>query len=188
MKEKTILMTATDIRRVISRLASRIIADHPRNDEIILLGIRTRGVPLAERLARKMAESHGVHVPVGALDITFYRDDLSRIAPHPIVKKTDLPLDITDRTVILVDDVLYTGRTIRAALDHLMDYGRPQRVRLVVLVDRGHRELPICPDYVGKTITTEKGDIVHVMLAESDGVDQVVLVRQGEKHGFIGER
>ena len=178
VNEKATLMTAADIRRAIARLASRIIADHPRNDEIVLLGIRTRGVPLAERLARQMAESYGVRVPVGALDITFYRDDLSRVAPHPIVKKTDLPLDITDRTVILVDDVLYTGRTIRAALDHLMDYGRPQQVRLVVLVDRGHRELPICADYVGKTIPTEKNDIVQVMLAESDGVDRVVLVRK----------
>lgn len=169
-------MTAAEMRRAIARLAARIRADHPQGDEIILLGIRTRGVPLAERVAATLARSSGIRCPVGALDITFYRDDLSRIAAHPVVNKTELPLDITDRTVILVDDVLYTGRTIRAALDHLMDYGRPQRVRLAVLVDRGHRELPIHADYVGKRVATDKSDIVKVLLAESDGVDEVVLV------------
>jgi len=175
VKEIT-LMTAAEMRRAIARLAARIRADHPQGDEIILLGIRTRGVPLAERVAATLARSSGIRCPVGALDITFYRDDLSRIAAHPVVNKTELPLDITDRTVILVDDVLYTGRTIRAALDHLMDYGRPQRVRLAVLVDRGHRELPIHADYVGKRVATDKSDIVKVLLAESDGVDEVVLV------------
>ncbi|MCX7751904.1 MAG: bifunctional pyr operon transcriptional regulator/uracil phosphoribosyltransferase PyrR [Blastocatellia bacterium] len=177
-REKALLMTADEIERVLEQLAAEIAASEPATDKLMLVGIRTRGVPLARRLAEILRQRYARDLPVGTLDITFYRDDLSRIAPNPVVKTSELPRDITGRVIILVDDVLYTGRTIRAALDHLMDYGRPDRVRLAVLVDRGHRELPIQADFVGRVIPTERNEIIKVMLREVDGEDRVLLLER----------
>ncbi|MBI3323354.1 MAG: bifunctional pyr operon transcriptional regulator/uracil phosphoribosyltransferase PyrR, partial [Candidatus Omnitrophica bacterium] len=139
------------------------------------VGIRSRGEFLARRLAQLLGEMAGVSVPVGALDITLYRDDFGTASAAPVVRATEIPFDVTGRRVVVVDDVLYTGRTVRAAMDALVDLGRPESVELVALVDRGHRELPIRPDYVGKNLPTSKGQLVHVRLAESDGVDEVVI-------------
>jgi pyrimidine operon attenuation protein/uracil phosphoribosyltransferase len=179
-REKALVMTAEEIERALERMAAEIAASEPATDTVMLVGIRTRGVPLAHRLAEILRRRYARDLPVGVLDITFYRDDLSRIAPNPVVRTSVLPRDITGRVIVLVDDVLYTGRTIRAALDHLMDYGRPDRVRLAVLVDRGHRELPIHADFVGRVIPTERTEIIKVMLREVDGEDRVLLL---EKEG-----
>jgi pyrimidine operon attenuation protein/uracil phosphoribosyltransferase len=175
-REKARLMTAADINRVMARLASQIVENNPDLSNVLLVGIRRRGVPLAERLAIKIQEMDKVAVATGALDITLYRDDLSTVAEQPVVNKTELPADITGRTIILVDDVLYTGRTVRAALDELIDFGRPRRVQLAVLVDRGHRELPIQADYVGKMVTTTDTEIIKVMLPEFDETEEVIVV------------
>ena len=172
------IMSSADIGRVMARLASQVVESNPDLDNVLLVGIRRRGVPLAERLAAKIAELNGVTVATGALDITLYRDDLSTVGDRPIVNKTELPADVTGRTIILVDDVLYTGRTVRAALDELIDFGRPRRVQLAVLVDRGHRELPIQADYIGKTVTTTEEEIVKVMLPEFDEEEQVIVVER----------
>ncbi|RMG51783.1 MAG: bifunctional pyr operon transcriptional regulator/uracil phosphoribosyltransferase PyrR [Acidobacteria bacterium] len=177
-REKAKIMDAASIKRVLSRLASEIVERNKGTDDLLLVGIHRRGVPLAKRLAERIDLLEGVTVPVGALDITLYRDDLSTIAPHPVVSKTEFPIDITDHNLILVDDVLYTGRTVRAALDHIMDYGRPRRVQLAVLVDRGHRELPIQADYVGKFVPTKDSEIIKVMVKEIDGVDEVLIVER----------
>jgi pyrimidine operon attenuation protein / uracil phosphoribosyltransferase len=176
--DKARLMTGDDINRVIARMASQIVENNPDLGNVLLVGIRRRGVPLAERLAARIQEIERVTVATGALDITLYRDDLSTVADRPVVNKTDLPSDITGRTIILVDDVLYTGRTVRAALDELIDFGRPRRVQLAVLVDRGHRELPIQADYVGKAVATTDAEIVKVMLPEYDGQEEVLVVEQ----------
>jgi len=176
--EKAMVMSSADIGRVMARLASQVVESNPDLDNVLLVGIRRRGVPLAERLAAKIAELNGVTVATGALDITLYRDDLSTVGDRPIVNKTELPADVTGRTIILVDDVLYTGRTVRAALDELIDFGRPRRVQLAVLVDRGHRELPIQADYIGKTVTTTEEEIVKVMLPEFDEEEQVIVVER----------
>ncbi len=175
-KEKYVLMTAGDMNRVLTRMASQVVENNPDLSDVLLVGIRRRGVPLAERIAAKIKEVDGVTVATGALDITLYRDDLSTVGDRPVVNKTEIPADITARTIILVDDVLYTGRTIRAALDELIDFGRPRRVQLAVLVDRGWRELPIQADYVGKTVTTTADEIIKVMLPEYDEIEQVVVV------------
>ena len=148
---------------------------------LVLVGIQRRGVPLAERIATAIEEHEGAALPVGALDITFYRDDLSLIAQQPIVKGTTIPVDLNDRTVVLVDDVLYTGRTIRAAMDALVDFGRPRAIRLAVLVDRGHRELPIRADFVGKNVPTARREAVRVLLRETDGEDRVVIAQAGQE-------
>ena len=169
------VLDADAIRRAITRIAHEIVEHHRGTAQLALVGIRTRGAVLAERLAQAIAQIDGVEVPVGALDITLYRDDLTAIGPNPIVHQTELPFELTDQRIILVDDVLYTGRTIRAALDALIDYGRPGVIQLAVLVDRGHRELPIRPDYVGKNLPTAPEEVVLVRLAETDGVDEVVL-------------
>jgi pyrimidine operon attenuation protein / uracil phosphoribosyltransferase len=171
------IMTADEIRRATIRIAHEIVEKQAGTDGLALIGIQRRGVPLARRIARSIAENEGVEVPVGALDITFYRDDLSLIAQQPVVKGTDLPFDLNDRTVVLVDDVLYTGRTIRAAMDALVDFGRPQAIRLAVLVDRGHRELPIRADHVGKNVPTSREEVVRVHLEEIDRVDGVDIER-----------
>ena len=175
-KEKYVLMTAGDMNRVLTRMASQVVENNPDLSDVLLVGIRRRGVPLAERIAAKIKEVDGVTVATGALDITLYRDDLSTVGDRPVVNKTEIPADITARTIILVDDVLYTGRTIRAALDELIDFGRPRRVQLAVLVDRGWRELPIQADYVGKTVTTTADEIIKVMLPEYDEIEQVIVV------------
>jgi pyrimidine operon attenuation protein/uracil phosphoribosyltransferase len=174
--EKERLMSAGDMDRVLMRMASQIVENNPDLSDVVLVGIRRRGVPLASRLAAKILEMDGVTVTTGALDITLYRDDLSTVGDRPVVNRTELPGNVTGKTIVLVDDVLYTGRTVRAALDELIDFGRPRRVQLAVLVDRGWRELPIQADYVGKTISTTEREIVKVMLPEFDETEQVVLV------------
>lgn len=170
-------MTADEIRRATIRLSHEIVEKQAGTDGLLLIGIQRRGVPLARRIAASIAEHEGVDVPVGALDITFYRDDLSMVAQQPVVKGTELPVGIDGKTIILVDDVLYTGRTIRAAMDALVDFGRPQAIRLAVLVDRGHRELPIRADHVGKNVPTSREELVKVRLEETDGTDEVEIER-----------
>ena len=176
MAERRIL-DADDVRRAMTRIAHEIVERNGGVDDLVLVGIRSRGVPIARRLARLVEQHEGAPVPVGSLDITYYRDDLTRIAHAPIVQRTDLEADVAGRTVVLVDDVLYTGRTVRAALDALTDHGRPRAVRLAVLIDRGHRELPIRPDFVGKNLPTAVDEIVHVRLVETDDADEVVIER-----------
>ena len=168
------VLSAEDVRRVVRRMAHEL-AERNGGADLVLLGVRTRGVPLAERLAAALSEIEGSEVAVGSLDVTLYRDDYARTGPRPL-GRTELPPDGVDgRTVVLVDDVLYTGRTIRAAMDAVMDAGRPAAIQLVVLVDRGHRELPIRADVVGKNLPTAVGDTVHVRLSERDGSDEVVV-------------
>jgi pyrimidine operon attenuation protein / uracil phosphoribosyltransferase len=171
------IFDADDLRRALTRIAHEIVERHEGTDGLVLVGMRTRGHPLAERLAGLIEEHEGVRLPVGSLDITFYRDDLTRLAHAPIVKRSDLGPDVTERTVVLVDDVLFTGRTIRAALDALTAHGRPRAVRLAVVIDRGHRELPIRPDFVGKNLPTSLDEVVHVRLVETDGTYEVVITR-----------
>ncbi|HET9083607.1 MAG TPA: bifunctional pyr operon transcriptional regulator/uracil phosphoribosyltransferase PyrR [Candidatus Limnocylindrales bacterium] len=171
------IMTADEIRRATIRLSHEIVEKQAGTAGLLLVGIQRRGVPLARRIAEAIAENESVDIAVGALDITFYRDDLSLVAQQPVVKGTDLPFGIDGRTVVLVDDVLYTGRTIRAAMDALVDFGRPQAIRLAVLVDRGHRELPIRADHVGKNVPTSREEIVRVHLEEIDGEDGVDIER-----------
>ncbi len=177
------IMTADEIRRATTRLSHEIVEKQAGTDGLMLIGIQRRGVPLARRIAASILEHEGVEVAVGALDITFYRDDLSMVAQQPIVKGTELPSGIEGRTIILVDDVLYTGRTIRAAMDALVDFGRPQAIRLAVLVDRGHRELPIRADHVGKNVPTSREELVRVHLEETDGVDEVEIERVSVEAG-----
>ena len=171
------IMTAEEIRRAVIRISHEIVEKHAGTDGLVLVGIQRRGVPVARRLAEAIREHENVELPVGALDITFYRDDLSLLAQQPVVKGTDLPFDVTGTTVVLVDDVLYTGRTIRAAMDALMEYGRPLAIRLAVLVDRGHRELPIRADHVGKNVPTSREELVRVRIEEIDGEDAVDIDR-----------
>jgi pyrimidine operon attenuation protein/uracil phosphoribosyltransferase len=171
------IMTADEVRRAVVRISHEVVEKHAGTDGLVLIGIQRRGVPLARRLAGAIAEHEGVSLPVGALDITFYRDDLSLVAQQPVVKGTDIPFPIDGRTVVLVDDVLYTGRTIRAAMDALVDFGRPQAIRLAVLVDRGHRELPIRADHVGKNVPTSREEVVRVTLEETDDEDAVAIDR-----------
>jgi pyrimidine operon attenuation protein / uracil phosphoribosyltransferase len=170
-------MDADRMSRALTRMAHEILERNRGLDELALVGIRTRGVPIARRLARTLREINGDDIPTGALDITLYRDDLMRnaVGPQPVVRRTEIPFSIDDRKILLVDDVLYTGRTIRAALDALIDFGRPRAIQLIVLVDRGHRELPIKADYVGKNLPTSLKQSVQVRLQEVDGVDEVAL-------------
>jgi pyrimidine operon attenuation protein / uracil phosphoribosyltransferase len=182
-----VLLDADALSRTLSRIAHEIIEGNPDLDEVALVGIQTRGVPLAQRLARLIEERSGTTPELGAVDITFYRDDVTvrggeaPLAPQPVVRETLLDFPLEGRTVVLVDDVLYTGRTIRAAIEALFDYGRPARVQLAVLVDRGHRELPIRPDYVGKNLPTSRGERIQVQLVEVDEVDAVLLVSVPEE-------
>jgi pyrimidine operon attenuation protein/uracil phosphoribosyltransferase len=174
--EKKQLMSAAEIDRTLQRLAHEIIERSGGATNVALVGIRRRGAPLAERLARAIDAIERTQVPVGKLDITLYRDDLSTIAQQPVVQSTDIPFDVNDRDLILVDDVLYTGRTIRAAMNGLFDLGRPRRIRLCVLIDRGHRELPIEAAFVGRFIQTTDTEIIEVRLKEVDGEERVMLV------------
>lgn len=176
--ERQVLMDGDRLSRTLTRMAHEMLERHPNMEGVVLVGVRSRGVPLARRIAERIREASGVTPKVGALDITLYRDDLTTVAAHPILKATDIPFAIEGRTVVLVDDVLFTGRTVRAALDELIDFGRPGRIELAVLVDRGHRELPIRADYVGKALTTGREEIVQVMLEEEDGTDRVVLLER----------
>jgi pyrimidine operon attenuation protein/uracil phosphoribosyltransferase len=173
----SVVLDAARISRSLARIAHEILERNHAVDELALVGIRTRGVPLARRLAHAIRDISGHDVPTGALDITLYRDDLMRTAPgaQPVVRKTEIPFSIDDKRILLVDDVLYTGRTIRAALDALIEFGRPKAIQLVVLVDRGHRELPIKADYVGKNVPTSLSQSVQVHLTEIDGRDEVEI-------------
>ena len=174
-----VVMDADRISRALTRIAHEIVERNRGVDQLALIGVRSRGVPLARRIARALQHITGDEVPTGALDITLYRDDLMRqaVGPQPLVRRTEIPFSIDNRLIILVDDVLYTGRTTRAALDALIDFGRPRAIQLVSLVDRGHRELPIKADYVGKNIPTARNESVQVRVQELDGTDEVVVER-----------
>jgi len=173
---KAAIMDAEQMQRALQRIAHEIVEHNGGSDSLIIVGIQRRGVQLAERIAAAIARFEGAHVPVGTLDITLYRDDLTTLGPQPRVGETRIPVDIRDRHVVLVDDVLYTGRTVRAALDELMmDFGRARSIQLAVLIDRGHRELPIRADYVGKNVPTSKREIIKVQVQEIDGTDQVLV-------------
>jgi pyrimidine operon attenuation protein/uracil phosphoribosyltransferase len=176
MKEKAKILDKDTLNRTLMRIAHEILERNKGTENLRLVGIRNRGVYLAQRLAACIKKIENQEVEVGALDITLYRDDLTLIASHPVVHKTEIDFDIKDKNVVLVDDVLYTGRTVRAALDALIDLGRPKSIQLAVLVDRGHRELPIRADYAGKNIPTSNSETVEVHLAEVDGKDEVVIV------------
>jgi pyrimidine operon attenuation protein/uracil phosphoribosyltransferase len=171
------VMDADRMARALTRIAHEILERNRGTGELALVGIRTRGVPLARRIAHSLRDINGEDVPTGALDITLYRDDLMRqpVGPQPVVRRTEVPFSIDDKRILLVDDVLYTGRTIRAALDALVDFGRPRAIQLIVLVDRGHRELPIKADYVGKNLPTSPRQSVQVRLQEIDGADEVLI-------------
>lgn len=178
MKEKKRLLDAARMKRAIRRMAIEVVERNRGTEDLLIIGIRTRGVPIGERLAKEISELEDAEVPFGIVDITLYRDDLTTVAPQPLVKPTRLPMPIDDKTVVLVDDVLYTGRTVRAALDALIDFGRPRAVQLAVLIDRGHRELPVHADFVGKTIPTDRTEVIKVKLAETDGEDEVLLMER----------
>ena len=171
------VLDAASLDRSLTRIAHEILERNKGLSAIGLVGVQTRGVPLARRLAARLCAIEGTAPPVGVLDINLYRDDLSRIADHPILRRTEIPFDLDDAVVILVDDVLFTGRTVRAALDALMDLGRPRQIQLAVLVDRGHRELPVRADFVGKNLPTADTERVDVRLTETDGEDEVVIVK-----------
>jgi len=179
--KSTSVMDAEKIDRSLTRIAHEILERHRDVEKLVLVGIRTRGVPLSQRLQKKIAAIEGTELPLGVLDINLYRDDITSVGPSAILKETIIHFPIDDRKVILADDVLFTGRTIRAALDGLMDFGRPRSIELAVLVDRGHRELPIRADYVGKNVPTSLEEMVQVLLKEEDGRDEVLLVKRPEK-------
>ena len=182
-----VVMDADRIGRTLTRIAHEIVERNKGVEDLALVGVRTRGVPIARRIARALREITGHVVPTGALDITLYRDDLMRhaVGPQPVVRRTEIQFSIDNRRILLVDDVLYTGRTTRAALDALIDFGRPKMIQLIVLVDRGHRELPIKADYVGKSLPTSSEESVQVRLQESDGVDEVVLQPAEERRASV---
>jgi pyrimidine operon attenuation protein / uracil phosphoribosyltransferase len=179
-REKGQLMSASEIDRTLVRLAHEILEKTADLDKLAFVGIRRRGVPLAQRLAAKIKSLEKREVPVGILDINLYRDDLSTVSSTPVVNATEIPFSVVGRDIILMDDVLYTGRTIRAALDALFDHGRPARVQLLVLIDRGHRELPIEARYVGRTVQTSDIEIIEVKFQEIDGLEKVLLVEKVE--------
>jgi pyrimidine operon attenuation protein/uracil phosphoribosyltransferase len=180
MSEK-IVMTAEDIRRTLARIAHEIIERNKSTERLILVGLHTRGVPLAKRLAAGIEKYEGDRPAVGALDFSLYRDDLDPEEAKRVVERTDIPSDINDRSVVLVDDVLFTGRSIRAAMDALIDLGRPRSIQLAVLIDRGHREMPIRADYVGKNIPSARHEDIQVRLTETDGIDEVAIVNPNNK-------
>jgi pyrimidine operon attenuation protein/uracil phosphoribosyltransferase len=173
---KKTVMTPEDMRRTLARIAHEIIERNKVLGHLVLVGMHTRGVPLAERLAANIASYESLSIPVGALDISLYRDDLASLELKPIVQRSDIPVNIDGKSVVLVDDVLYTGRSIRAAMDALMDFGRPRDIQLVVLIDRGHRELPVRADYIGKNIPSSRDEEIQVQLEETDGVDEVTII------------
>jgi pyrimidine operon attenuation protein/uracil phosphoribosyltransferase len=171
--QKAVIMNASEMRRAVRRMSHEIIETNKGTEHLVLLGIQRRGVPLARMIQKTVLEVEGIELPLGALDITFYRDDLSTLGPTPRVTHTEMPFDLNDKIVILIDDVLFTGRTVRAALDEIMDWGRPRAIRLAVLIDRGHRELPIRPDFVGKNVPTSTKEIIKVRVMEIDGILEV---------------
>jgi pyrimidine operon attenuation protein/uracil phosphoribosyltransferase len=172
-----VILTGPDLRRALARIAHEVVERNHGVAGLVLLGIQTRGVPLARRLQAKLQELEGALVPLGELDITLYRDDFSSRRLKSSLGRSDVPMSLSDKRVVLVDDVIYTGRSVRAALDSIMDYGRPSSVQLAVLIDRGHRELPVRADYVGKNVPTARDEAVQVHLEETDGVDEVVIRR-----------
>jgi len=172
---KKIIMTPDDIRRTLARIAHEIIEQNKSMNHLILVGMRTRGVPLAKRLAANIEAFEKTSIPVGALDFSLYRDDRPSLDQQPVVQRTDIPTSIDDKSIVLVDDVLYTGRSTRAAMDALIDLGRPHLIQLAVLIDRGHREMPIRPDYVGKNIPSSRHEEIQVHLTETDGIDEVAI-------------
>lgn len=176
MQTKSMIMDKAQMERSVHRMAHEIIEQNRGLGKIRLVGIRSRGVPLAQRLSDYLRLIEGQEIPVGILDITLYRDDLSTISHQPVIKGSELSFDIEDAVIVLVDDVLYTGRTVRAAIDALLDFGRPMQIQLAVLIDRGHRELPIKADYVGKNVPTSKEEIIKVEFEETDGDDSVKIV------------
>lgn len=178
MKTKKRLLDGARLNRTIRRLAIEIVERNKGTESLVITGIRSRGVPIAERIVQYIKEAEGVEVPLGILDITLYRDDLTTVAPQPLVKPSHFPCAIEGKTVILIDDVLYTGRTVRAALDALIDYGRPRAIQLVALIDRGHRELPIHADFTGQVIPTDRSEVIKVKLQETDGEDEVLLMEK----------
>jgi pyrimidine operon attenuation protein/uracil phosphoribosyltransferase len=180
LREKAEIVDADGLRRIIIRIAHEIVERNKGVDELVLVGIRRRGVPIAQRIAVKIAEFEGRSPALGSLDITLYRDDLSTVAHQPVVGATEIPVDINGKVAVLVDDVLFTGRTVRAAMDALIDFGRPRAIQLAVVIDRGHRELPIRADYVGKNVPTSKREVIGVKLAEIDGADSVVIKEMDE--------
>jgi len=175
---KSKILDEQDIIRIVSRISHQIIEGNQGIDDIVLLGIRSRGVPLSHRIANRISEIEGERVLVGELDITLYRDDLSTKLDQPTVRNTELPFSVFGKTVVLVDDVLFTGRTVRAAMDAVIDLGRPKSIKLAVLVDRGHRELPIRADFVGKNVPTSINEIILVKVSEIDGVDEVLIAEK----------
>lgn len=178
LREKKLLMSGSEIERTLVRLAHEIVEKNNGVANLGLVGVRRRGVPLAERLARHIAQIERTKVPVGTLDITLYRDDLSTVGPKPVVQKSELGIGVDDKDIVLIDDVLYTGRTTRAAMDALFDHGRPRRVQLCVLIDRGHRELPIEAAFVGRHFQTTSNEVVEVRLKEIDDSEQVRLMEK----------
>jgi pyrimidine operon attenuation protein/uracil phosphoribosyltransferase len=184
---KKTIMTPEDIRRTLARIAHEILERNKAIEHVILVGVHTRGVPLAKRLAANIEDFEESQIPVGALDISLYRDDLSSLNLQPVVKHTDIPTSIDDKSIVLVDDVLYTGRSTRAAMDALIDLGRPRSIQLAVLIDRGHRELPIRADYVGKNIPSSRHEEIQVQLKETDGIDEVAIVSLADDKTFEGE-
>lgn len=182
-KEKAVIMSGEQMERALKRISHEIMEKNKGLDDAVIVGIRTRGVPIAERLVKYIEEIHGVKLPMGVLDINLYRDDLTALSEQPIIYKTIMPDSVKGKTIILVDDVLYTGRTIRAALDSIIDMGRPDCIQLVVMIDRGHRELPIRADYVGKNVPTSKREKIDVCLKEIDNEDKVVIKEEIEGGG-----
>lgn len=177
LNEKAQILDQAGIQRAVTRIAHEIVERNKGTSDLVLIGLRSRGVDLARRIAQELKIINGADIPVGTLDVTLYRDDLGRVGLQPVVRKTEISFSINEKRVVLVDDVLYTGRTIRAALDSLIDLGRPRLIQLAVLVDRGHRELPIRADYVGKNVPTSRQEQVQVLLTEEDGVDGVLIVK-----------
>ncbi len=180
MKIKAKIMDERKVKKTLKRLALEVIEKNRNPKELAIIGIRTRGVYIGKRIHEIIEKEENIKIPFGILDITLYRDDLSVIGPNPLVKATEINFDVNDKNIILVDDVLFTGRTIRAALSSIIDFGRPKRVQLLVLIDRGHREFPICADFIGKTLPTMRREIVDVRVKEVDGADEVLIIEKEE--------
>ncbi len=184
MPEK-VIMTEDEIRRVLVRISHEVLENNDGSNDLVLIGVHTRGVPLAHRIAAVIKKAEGADVPVGSLDIGLHRDDLQYLETPPAIRPTDIPAGITGKNVVLVDDVLFTGRSIRAAMDALIDFGRPQRIQLAVLIDRGHRELPIRANFVGRNIPSSKDERIQLRLKETDGKDEVVVTNNMAKQGAM---
>ncbi len=176
-----IVMTSEDIRRTLARITHEIIERNKNLEHLVLVGMHTRGVPLAQRMASNIEDFEGIKIPVGSLDISFYRDDLASLDIKPVLQHTDIPTSVNGKAIVLVDDVLFTGRSIRAAMDALVDLGRPNSIQLAVLVDRGHRELPVRADYVGKNLPSSRHEEIQVKLKETDGTDEVAIISAPDK-------